>query len=255
MRSRHLANQTELSGMPGEVDLEVIELLQDEPELLAIADAVATTYKPGVASVRVRQRRLLLAAAVAAAAVLIPSAYALVRHFGDFVSSPPAPRPAVARFNALRLSSTKEMDPQVLASQARIVHTFRLDDGSSVQLSVAPTKRGGFCEAFSGFTEICDADRSNPFGVGLAGQRLPEGGPAVVSGYILSAEASQVEVQLRDGEKLRVPLIRVSAPIKAAFFFREIPLTNQPVEARALDSRGAVLATRQIAVKLPRFGR
>jgi hypothetical protein len=49
--------------------------------------------------------------------------------------------------------------------------------------------------------------------------KLP-GGSAVVVGDVLSAkaEAAAIELQLRDGKTVRVPLIRVSAPINAAFF-------------------------------------
>jgi hypothetical protein len=219
-------------------DRELLELFNDEPELLAISDAIAATQR----SVHGRSRRSKsLMIAVAAALLLAAPAYALVRLVVDFDSSPPASALVVKQFSSLDPSAPRGMTTGVISGSARAVASFPLADGSKVVLSVAPTKSGGFCEDW-GIAETCDASRATPMDLGSAAWRIPQG-PAFVFGDVLSPDAVQVELRWSDGRTVRVPLTRVSPPIDASFYFYALRKAgDNPDAAVALDPNGTVVA-------------
>jgi hypothetical protein len=222
---------------------DLLELFATDTDLLAVADAIAVT-RAAPQTRHYRRRVLLLAAATVLAIAIATPALGVVHLIVDFFSSPAAPQHTVVNFAQMEADAPNGMDPQVAAGEARRVAQFRLTDGSTVSLLVAPTKRGGFCEEFSGFGAGCDAARELPFGLGFAAKRLPSG-PAIIYGSVLSPDAVNAEITLSDGHTLQLPLTRVSAPINASFYFLQIDPALRPVSGRALDAAGRIVASLQ----------
>jgi hypothetical protein len=220
------------------LDAEIRELLGDDPELLAIADAIAETRPLGRGIFR-RSHPVLIA--VAAVLLIAAPAYALLRSVVNFSASPPAAGAVVKQFGYLNEAAPIGMSPAVGNGQARHVADFNLLNGSTLALSVAPTKDGGFCEDLGGMVETCDASRSLPVAIGSA-DKIPDG-PSFVFGDVLSADAARVELRWRDGRTVQVPLIRVSSPIDASFYFYPVTATDDwPVSATAITADGKFVA-------------
>lgn len=226
-------------------DPELLELLGHDPELLAIADAIAETQlQPTVA--RSRRRQLLLVAAILVGILLVAlPALAAFTSLIDFSSAPPAPAPVVKRFDDLQRQAPPNMDPRVIANEAR-----RLDlatAGTTVPLFLAPTRTGGYCFELAGYASGCNAERSVPVSVGFA---APDGiaAPGLVYGSVLDLNAAEAVLTAADGTEREAHLTRVSAPINAAFFAvridnpeRQLPLTvqirdnaQQPIAVRTI---------------------
>jgi hypothetical protein len=228
---------------------DLLELFATDPDLLAVADAVAVT-QPAPQERRHRRRLLLLTAAAVLAVAVAAPAFGVVHLIADFFSSPPAPHDTIVSFGQLEADAPKGMDPQVAAGEARRVAQFHLADGATVNLLVAPTKQGGFCWEWSGFDLSCDAAREVPIGLGFAAKFLPDG-PAIISGSVLSPDAVRVEITLSDGHTVQLPLTRVSAPINASFYFRQIDPALRPVSGRALDAAGRIVASYELKAGAP----
>lgn len=232
-------------------DRELLEMLAPDPGLLAIADALVATDSrrrhSSFASAPHRHRRhmLLLAAAVAVAIAVVAPAFGVGQALIGFFTTAPAPHDTVLSFDGLDVEAPAGMQPNVVAADARRVARYTLSDGTPVNLDVAPTKSGGFCELLSGFEEGCDARREIPIALGFAAQTLPAG-PAVIYGSVLGTEATAVTVTLSSGQTLDLPLTRVSAPITAGFFFAQVDPSTRPVAAVSRDAAGNVLATFQL---------
>jgi hypothetical protein len=224
-------------------DRELVELLEHDMELLAIADAISDTQR---SVARPSRNRKALLVAVAAVMLVAAPAYALVRVVIDFNSSPPASALVVKQFSYLDATAPEGMNPNVLSGSARKVSSFALTDGSTVVLSVAPTKSGGFCEDWGKLAETCDASRTTPMDLGAAAWRIPQG-PAFVFGDVLSQDAVRVELRWAYGRLVRVPLTRVSTPIEASFFFYALDVAgDNPTSAVALDPSGTVVAEQHL---------
>lgn len=230
-------------------DAEIAEALGNDPELLAIADAIAQTRPEPAAQYRWRREVVLLAAAVAAAIVVLPAlAFTnVIPGVSDWFSSPKAPRQIVLRFESLGRGAPTGMDPSVVASEARTLMTIRLADGTSARLFIAPTRHGGFCLEIEGLGGGCDAAREIMFGAGFAAKRFPQG-PAVVYGSALTNKAVEAEIRPAKGQTQRVALTRVSAPIDAGFFVVDLPEPANafPIQVSLLDDSGNAVGTKTI---------
>lgn len=228
-------------------DGELIEMFAQEPELLAICDAIAQT-RPVSRRRLSRRTTIVLAAAIALAALTAP-ALAVTRVVIDFFSSPAAPRATVVSFAQMSAGAPEGMDPRAIGGEARTISRGHVADGKPVTLSLAPTTEGGFCYLV-GFGSVggaggCDATRALPFAPGFAAERYPQG-PAIVYGYILNQLATVAEIHTSDGTTTRLPLLRVSSPIDASFYVGEIPTTAQafPLTTSILDPDGKVIASK-----------
>ena len=231
-------------------DPELLELLGRDPELLAIADAIAETQAQPTASTS-RRKHLLLAAAIVAGVLLVAlPALAAFTSLIDFSSAPPAPAPVVKRFDDLQRQAPPNMDPRVSANEAR-----RLDlttTGKPIALFLAPTRTGGYCFELAGYASGCNADRTTPVGVGFAAQSLTDD-QAIVYGSTLDPAAVSATVVTREGSERTIPLTRVTAPIDASFFVTRIgrPDLALPLRVELRDGSGAVIATRQVGSPPP----
>lgn len=226
-------------------DPELLELLGRDPELLAIADAIAETQRqPTVA--RSRRKQLLLVAAILAGILLVAlPAIAAFTSLIDFSSAPPAPTPIVERFGDLQRQAPPRMDPRVIATEAR-----RLDlptTGRPIALFLAPTRTGGYCFELADYASGCNAARTIPASVGFAAQSLTDE-HAIVYGSVLDPAAVSATISTHEGRKQTVPLTRVSAPIGASFFVTRIGRPDEalPVRVELRDGSGRVIATRRI---------
>jgi hypothetical protein len=201
-------------------DPELVELLGRDPELLAIADAIAETHGVERSS---RRRTTILAAAAAAAIVLITlPALAAFTPLIDFSSAPAAGGPAVRSFEELEREAPPGMDPRVIAQEARRLD-LPLPGSGTVAVYVAPTRTGGFCFQIPGATLGCYADRSVATGIGFAATRL-DGGPAIVYGWLQDPDAFSAGVTTADGTRQKAPLVRIGPPISVSVFV--VPIAN-----------------------------
>jgi hypothetical protein len=232
-------------------DAELLELLGHDPELLAIADAIAETQAQPSAS-RSQRRHLLLAAAIVAAGVLLVAlpALAVFTSLIDFSSAPPAPVVVVKRFDDLQRQAPPNMDPRVIANEARRLDLTTIR--KPIALFLAPTRTGGYCFELAGYASGCNADRTIPVAVGLAAQSLTDD-QAIVYGSTLDPAAVSATVSTREGGELTVPLTRVTAPIDASFFVTRIGRPDEalPLRVEIRDGSDRVIATHQVGSPPP----
>jgi hypothetical protein len=226
-------------------DPELLELLEHDPELLAIADAIAETQAEP-ASVRSRRKQLLLAAAILVGALLVAlPALAAFTSLIDFTSAPTAPSAVVKRFDDLQRQAPPNMDPRVIANEARRLELTAA--GTPIALYLAPTRTGGYCFELAGYASGCNADRTIPVGVGFAAQS-PTDDRAIVYGSVLDPAAVSATISTRDGSERTVPVTRVTTPIDASFFVFRIGPPNEalPLRVELRDESNRVIATRRV---------
>lgn len=180
-----------------------------------------------------RRRPLVIAAVLALFLLFIGAAFAFdlglpVLDFGH-AEKAPAGSPVVEDFATLDQHAPSGMATGVIAGETRRVGSFPLSSGGSMVLSVAPTRAGGFCAYYEVLGGGCDRDRTIPFSRALtipgpiypgSSKTLPA---AFITGDTLIHGGSVVEVRFADGESAKVPLVWVSPPVDAGFFFYEVP--------------------------------
>lgn len=199
-----------------------------------------------------RRARLVLAVPLVAALVfLVAPALGIGPPALDFFAAKHAPKRVVVQFEQLGVGAPAKMNPRAIPGQARLVTTYHLRDGTAVPLWVAPTRRGGFCFLSLGGgcqarhvripSEPGDVD-AGAIGLGVAGIH----GSTVLAGSVFDKRISEIEVRFRYSSPEQVPLLWVSPPIGAGFFFYELtPAQHRQGGARAvvaLDAHGQVLA-------------
>jgi hypothetical protein len=175
-------------------------------------------------------------------------------------------------FATLDVGAPAGMASGVVPAETRKVATI---DGAT--LWVAPTRDGGFCTLF-GHTGGCDrtgtvpldatfeAAEATPQSVPRSGkmspanarggrspQKTPAGGIAAstVSGYVNGRWSDELELRFADGTRVRPPLVWVSKPIDAGFFFyRTTAAQRQPGhELNSVVARtdnGTVISTQSL---------
>ena len=230
-------------------DPELVEMLSAEPELLAIADAIAQTQPRVGSRSRPRRTSILIAAAIAVIVVVLPAvAWTATPQIKDWFSSAPAPAAITKNFEDLSKGAPSGMDPRVKPGEARLLSQLQLSNGSTTRLFIAPTNAGGYCFEVEGFSDGCNATRDNPFDAGFAAKRYPQG-PAVTFGSILTTRAIEADLTLGQHPPVRIPLTRVSEPVDAAFFVYEVNdlPSSFPIKAKFLDEHSNVIAQRTIA--------
>ena len=223
---------------------DLVELFADEPELLAISDALAQTQ-----SKRSTRRTRIVVACATALAILLVAVPALALTGAVSVTSwfnkAPAPGAAVKRFQDLRQQAPPTHNPSIAANEARVLQTVSLPDGSRLQLYVAPMRRSGYCFQI-GRALGCNPNRAILLQAGFALTGIA--GHGIVYGSTLDANAATVEARGLDGRRVELRLTRVSSPIDASFFV--ISLKNiravLPITVTLRDSMGRTLSTRTL---------
>lgn len=224
---------------------DLVELFADEPELLAISDALAQTQPRR----NPRRKRILVACAAAFALLLVAvPALALTGAVSvtNWFDKAQAPGAAVQRFQDLRRQAPPTHNPAIVADEARVLQTVYLPDGTRLQLYVAPTRRSGYCFQIGRLVLGCNPTRAILLQAGFALTGIA--GHGIIYGSTLDPNAATVETRGLDGRRVDVRLTRVSSPIDASFFV--IGLKNiravLPITVTLRDSMGRTLSTRTL---------
>ena len=195
---------------------------------------------------RRRRRASTVFVLVGAVALGIASAYAFGHPIVDFGSAPRGPQKVVDDFGSLEVGAPAAMAPGVLPEEARRITAVRID-GKEHVLWVAPTKKGGFCEAWSQVMGGCRADRHNAFA-----KHIDIGGNQdVIAGSFFQQSGSRLEIEYADGATDEIPFVWVTAPIQAGFYLFRVPDAHRidghrPTSIRLLDEDEKVLAVEPI---------
>ena len=134
------------------------------------------------------------------------------------------------------------MESGVIADQARRIMEVELADGQTDVLFVAPTRKGGFCLAWS-HQGGCWADRTLYERKRLLIGGGHSGSPRMatrVTGEVIAPGTHSVDVVYEDGAKETVRLVWVSEPINAGFFSHNVPAERRESGRRpvAVIARG-----------------
>lgn len=164
-------------------------------------------------------------------------------------------------FYDMSIAAPPGMDPQAIAAQTRRVAAFYVH-GKTHVLYVAPTRKGGFCDSFSGSFGGCRPSRSLPHGAVQPGEVHPfllgtmgslnqrRGGPVHVvdvGGDVLARGTQHLYVEYENRSRSEIPFVWVSAPIDAGFYLYGIPAGHTTPGTRvhaivARDAAGRLLA-------------
>jgi hypothetical protein len=212
------------------IDVEPL-IVSELERMLPLPDAGRASWADVLGRVGQPRRRLtarragLSALAFAIVVYLAAPAFGLGTPFLDFFSAKPAPKSVVKDFAMQNASGALTgVSPKVLAGEARRITVYHLRDGRPFPLDVAPRRGGGFCFDF-GYGGSCAApnvrrpddpgDRNaSAIGLVVAGFH----GSTVLAGYVYDKHIAKLEVRLKRGSPISVPLLWVSPPIDAGFF-------------------------------------
>jgi hypothetical protein len=229
-------------------------------------DAVAyrtddSDWRDVLGRTRSRRPHLALAGAVfVLAAVVTAVAFGWPQSFIDFFNAPPAPPKVKKSFGIQNVIAPPGMSPQAIPGQAKRVMVRRFDatgihpgNGGWHKLYVAPTRTGGFCWEWTGFTGSCASPKTaKTMSVGWMGNDFA----LVVDGYALMGKAKTVEARFADGAVIDIPVTWVSAPISAGFFLLDVPPSHRTRAAAlssvvALDGRSRVVGRQSFRLTSP----
>ena len=195
-----------------------------------------------------RGRLVAIAAAVVIVLAAFPLAIGPALGFGPALyslsnSSPPPPQLKTVIFS-LAQGAPRGMDPGLLPDKARVITTMRLN-GKNRELWAAPTTAGGMCYGWAAEGGGCDRLGTTPLDVSW-GVQADRQSIATLRGFVHSRYASEVEIRFADGEVVHPLLVKVTAPINAAFFSYDVPQDRQNpdktvVAVVARDASGKVV--------------
>jgi hypothetical protein len=224
----------------------------DWNEVLAISNGPQTGKRGLLASGSRTQRRVvLLLVAAAVLAIVAAPALGLAPPFLDFFSSKHASKRVVQSFAVLNVTAPRGMSPKVIPGESRLLTTYHLRDGTAWPLVVAPTRRGGFCFTLD-FGGGCvlrhDTTQKDQPGDHNAGAiALGRYGSHVLAGSVFDQRITRIEIRFKHAPAASAPLLWVSPPINAGFFFYDLPREVRrsgagPVAVVALDADGREVA-------------
>jgi hypothetical protein len=201
-----------------------------------------------------RRPWVALPLAAALAAILVGSAVGLYGQVVDFFSAEPAPERVVVQFGQMSARAKIDMGPRVHAKEARKVSEATIG-GKRRSLYVAPTAEGGFCwmwEQFSGSCGRTDIVADRQMSAGWL--ENPGRGAARLAGHVLDPSVVRLEAVHESDRRIEVPLVWVSPPIDAGFFFYEAPSERDAVVTLvALDEDGRELHRQDFPRTDPRW--
>lgn len=226
------------------------------------------------AGVRTVGRRTAIAATVAIGVVVLfaTPAFGLLRDLISRIDVPftgtSAPLEIKQQFYDLSLGIPPTLAPEAIPSQARKVASFRVA-GKTHVLWVAPTRRGGYCWAFTRGLGGCRSVRNTKpqtrtargfvhpelLGVSFTESR-PGQALTSIAGDLLAPNAATLELVYADRTTTRVRFYFVSKPIDAGFFFAAVPAGHSTAKTRAVavvlrDKAGRVIARQPFTYETP----
>jgi hypothetical protein len=200
-----------------------------------------------------RRRTLAVALLIAAAVVfLVAPALGIGPPALDFFAAKHAPKDVALDFERMNVGAPKGMSPGAIASQTRLVKTYHLHNGHPWPLMVAPTRKGTFCFTFGGGggcsgRHVPTSHEQGDVDSGAIGLTI-EGAfhSTVLAGYVYDKRIAELQVRFEHGSPVSVPLVWVSPPIDAGFFFYDVSHAQRThdrvVAVAALDEHGKELA-------------
>lgn len=238
----------------------------EQPDILAERFAALTNPLDDSNWLDVRRRArtaprrwLLIPIAAAVAVIVVGSAFALYRELVDFLSAEPAPERVVVQFGQMDARGSIGFGPRIKAGEARKI-TEATIDGKRRILYVAPTPDGGFCWMWTTVSGSCGrtaiAPRPDP--ISASWLSSPGGGPAQMTGQIIDAAITRVQLEYENGERSEIPFVWVSKPIDAGFFIFEVPAEHLQTGKRGktllgLDDDGRVVDSQEFPIMDPRW--
>jgi hypothetical protein len=257
-------------------DPELIEQFADDPEALALLDAVFVTqsetrlpqgflHRTKVPSKRRRSRaevsrgqlagifrhRSTLVGATGLVALIVAvaaSAVVAVRQFVVFGAAPRATGLIVRDFSALPRVTALQGSGS-LTAPARELYTFT-PGGRPFHLYAAPTAHG-FCWGVSSLGATCVTPNSpviEPLYSGIPRPGSRE--PSLVAGAVRGTP-TRITVSFEDGSHRGLKLVSVSKPIAAVFFLYRVPsvrwrLGMRPTRVTVFGQHGHVVGVGQL---------
>jgi hypothetical protein len=206
-------------------------------------------------AVRRRDRSRRLVAVVAFAVVLgillaTPALGLRDQVFHFFTGERHPPEVIVKKFENLTVGTGPGQIRHVQAGKARNVTTLSFPGYGKWPVWVAPVSGGGFCTSRG----LCDLHRSKPLDamliVGGPGKTQPvprSGRETVIFEGFTDLRGARVSMRFEDGSSERIPLVWVTAPVRAGFFAYKLPKSHwklgaRPVALVAESPAGKVLA-------------
>lgn len=244
------ANVYPLSALDGELSRRFHDAAEVpfDADWVGVVRRAAAEFAPTPSRPRRTLLRALATAAVLAAVVGTASpALGLDRIFLDFLRADRAPEKVQVDFGTFDALDPVR-GPGVATAETRTVHTFHVESGD-YDLSVSPAN-DGFCWGFSGFGMTCETSRSRP--IDPFYRDIPQAGqvaePALITGAVRSVDLGRITITFENGDTVDLPLVIVSEPIGASFFFYDVPedrwkLGSRPARVAAYDSAGVELGT------------
>jgi hypothetical protein len=218
------------------------------------ADVLRRAHVPAAKRWPLSRRRSLAVAVLLLAAIvfLVAPALGIGPPALDFFAAKHAPKPVALDFERMNVGAPKGMSPGVVAGQTRLVKTYHLRSGRAFPLWVAPTRKGTFCFTFGGGggcagRHVPTSHERGDFNSGAIGLGI-EGlfHTTVLDGYVYDQRIADLEVRVKHAPPITVPLLWVSRPIDAGFFYYDLTEAQRRhhsvVAVVALDAHGKVLA-------------
>ena len=245
-----------VNPVPASVRRELAGTFEGRSAKEIVARASVTDIEPESGS-RSRRRRLLkLAALTSTALIVLPlvvgAAFGIGPSVVSFFDAPEPDQEVKTVIFSLAEGAPPGMDPGLLPESARVIG--RVPVGGDVRmLWAAPTSFGGFCHGWVGGTSGCDKFGTTPLNVNWA-RTVDQESVASVDGFVNVRYASVLELHFEDGHVVRPPLLRVSDPIKVAFFVYAVPRERQTPERTlsgivARDQDGQIVAQQQAPLR------
>ncbi|MFL5953908.1 MAG: hypothetical protein ACJ76I_07355 [Gaiellaceae bacterium] len=182
-----------------------------------------------------RRRTFATAGALGVVAAGVASAYALGHPVIDFGKAQHGTRHEVNGMGSMEVGAPRGMAPGVLPHRTRRITAVRID-GKVHVLSVAPTKRGGFCFQWSNYVGGCRADRHDRFASRIeAGGSVGPKGMLILAGSFFQQRGDRLVMTFKDGATADVPFVWVTAPIDAGFYLYRVPDAHRRIAARAVS--------------------
>jgi hypothetical protein len=239
--------------------LDVEPLILSECEAISACDSFAGSDWQDVlgrAGLGTETRRWFRLALVAVCLFGIAApAFALRHQVINFFTASRSPNEVIDDFGRLEVSSLPGYAPGVLPHQARVITTIRSGGTTSATLSVAPTRKGGYCDVWklhglapvtATGVECLQGRTANALGTFSYSAVNPPDGVDSVFGSILRPEMS-VRLRYADGTSTAINYVWVSKPINAGFFYYRIaPTHGSRPTSLVVSAHGHVVSTRSI---------
>jgi hypothetical protein len=195
-----------------------------------------------------RSRARIVPLAAALVALVVGSAFVYYRDAVDFFAAEKAPREYVEFIESFSVAAPPGMDPQAIAEETRRIELAG-PSGSSATLFLAPTKAGGFCQAWDAPLSVggCQPGAET---LGLSMTAVRDRGSWLLA-TVGPKYVARVELWFDDGAVIELPITWISPPIDHGFAFHlfERGERKRLESVVGLDEDGAVVRREELRVR------